>query len=70
VPGDGDRDAQGGVSFYRVGVAIFAVAFVGIGIALVALTAIRGGGAVGFVLGVLFVAAGAGRLWLLRRRAT
>jgi len=56
------------VSLYRAGVAIFAVAFVAIGIALVALTAIRGGGAVGFVLGALFVAAGIGRLSLLRRR--
>jgi hypothetical protein len=56
------------VSFYRVGVAVFAVAFVGIGIGLIAVTAARGGGAVGFVLGVLFVAAGVGRLSLLRRR--
>jgi hypothetical protein len=56
------------VSFYRAGVAIFAVAFVAIGIALVVLTAIRSSGAVGFVLGVLFVAAGIGRLSLLRRR--
>ncbi|HEX6699725.1 MAG TPA: hypothetical protein VF101_03265 [Gaiellaceae bacterium] len=54
--------------FYRAGVAVFAVAFVGIGIALIAVTAARGGGAVGFVLGVLFVAAGVGRLSLLRRR--
>ena len=56
------------MSFYRTGVAIFGVTFVGIGIALVVATAIRGGGAVGFVLGILFVAAGLGRLTLLRRR--
>ena len=56
------------MSFYRTGVAIFGVTFVGIGIALVVATAIRGGGAVGFVLGVFFVAAGLGRLTLLRRR--
>ena len=56
------------MSFYRTGVAIFGVTFVGIGVALVVATAIRGGGAVGFVLGVLFVAAGLGRLTLLRRR--
>jgi hypothetical protein len=55
------------VSFYRAGVAVFAVAFVGIGLALVVLTAVRGGGAVGFLLGALFVAAGLGRLSLLRR---
>jgi hypothetical protein len=56
------------VSFYRAGVTVFAIAFVGIGLALIAVTAARGGGAVGFVLGVLFVAAGVGRLSLLRRR--
>jgi hypothetical protein len=55
------------VSVYRAGVALFGVAFLGIGIALVVVTAIRGGGVVGFVLGVLFVAAGLGRLSLLRR---
>jgi len=56
------------VSFYRAGVAFFAVTFVGIGIALLVVTAVRGGGIVGFVLGALFVAAGLGRLSLLRRR--
>ena len=54
--------------FYRAGIAVFAVTFVGIGIALVVATAVRGGGVVGFVLGVLFVAAGLGRFSLLRRR--
>ena len=56
------------MSFYRAGVALFAVAFVGIGIALLVVTAVRGGGVVGFVVGALFVAAGLGRLSLLRRR--
>ena len=56
------------MSFYRAGVALFAVAFVGTGIALLVVTAVRGGGVVGFVLGALFVAAGLGRLSLLRRR--
>ena len=56
------------MSFYRAGVALFAVAFVGIGIALVVVTAVHGGGAVGFVLGALFVGAGTARLSLLRRR--
>ena len=53
---------------YRVAVAAFAVAFVAIGIALVAVTAAQGGGAVGFLLGALFVALGTARLHLLRRR--
>ena len=52
---------------YRAGVAAFAVAFVGIGIALLAVTAVRGGG-IGYLLGGLFIAAGSGRLYLLTRR--
>jgi hypothetical protein len=55
------------VSAYRLGVAAFAVAFIGIGIALVIVTVVRGGNA-GYVLGPLFVALGLGRLYLLRRR--
>ena len=53
---------------YRLGVAVFAVVFVGIGIALIVVTAAQGGGAFGYVLGVLFMALGAGRLYLLRSR--
>ena len=52
---------------YRLGVAIFSVLFIGIGIALVVVTAVRGGN-VGYVVGPLFVALGVGRLLLLRRR--
>jgi hypothetical protein len=55
------------VSAYRAGLVAFALVFVGIGIALVVVTAVRGGG-IGYVLGLLFVAAGAGRLYLLSRR--
>jgi hypothetical protein len=46
----------------------FSVAFVGIGIALLAVTAAQGGGVVGFLLGGLFVALGVARLTLERRR--
>ena len=53
---------------YRTAVAVFGVTFIGIGIALVVLTAARGGGSFGYVLGVLFVALGLGRLYLLRTR--
>ncbi|MDF2750238.1 MAG: hypothetical protein K0T00_1414 [Gaiellaceae bacterium] len=52
---------------YGWAVAVFAVLFVGIGIALVVATAAEGGGVVGFLLGGLFIALGAGRLALLRR---
>jgi hypothetical protein len=53
---------------YRYGIVLFAVVFVGIGIALIVVTAARGGGAFGYLIGVLFVALGAGRLYLLRTR--
>jgi hypothetical protein len=56
------------VRFYRLGVAVFAVVFIGLGFALLVVTALRGGGVVGFVLGALFIALGAGRLHLLRQR--
>lgn len=56
------------MNLYRGGIAVFAFAFIGIGIALVAVTAAHGGGALGFLLGVLFVALGVGRLYLLRSR--
>jgi hypothetical protein len=56
------------MNLYRGGIAVFGVVFVGIGIALVAVTAARGGGAFGYLIGVLFVALGLGRLYLLRAR--
>jgi hypothetical protein len=46
---------------------VFAVVFVGIGVALIVETAILGGG-VGYVIGLLFVAAGAGRFYVTWRR--
>ncbi len=56
------------MSFYRGATALFAVTFLGIGIALLVVTAARGGGLVGYLLGVLFAALGVGRLYLLRMR--
>jgi hypothetical protein len=53
---------------YRNAVAVFGAVFIGIGIALMVATAVRGGGAFGYVLGVLFAALGLGRLYLLRRQ--
>ena len=52
---------------YRGAVMLFGGAFVVIGFGLLLVTAFHGGGVVGFLLGALFVAAGAGRLYLLRR---
>jgi hypothetical protein len=52
---------------YRGATTLFGLAAVGIGIAILVQTAREGGG-LGYLIGVLFVALGAGRLFLLRRR--
>ena len=54
--------------FYRRSILVFGLVAIGLGIALLAETAAAGGGSTGYVLGVLFVALGVGRLYLLRRR--
>ena len=56
------------MNLYRGGIAVFGVVFVGIGIALLIVTAVHGGAAFGYLIGVLFVALGIGRLYLLRAR--
>ena len=56
------------MSLYRRGIAFFGVVFVGVGIALVVVTAVNGGAAFGYLVGVLFIALGVGRLYLLRAR--
>lgn len=56
------------MKLYSRAVLAFSVAFVGIGIALLAVTAAQGGGVVGFLLGGLFVALGIARLTLERKR--
>ena len=53
---------------HRAVVSAFALAFMAIGVAMLVVTTIHGGGVVGYLLGMLFVAAGAGRLYLVRRR--
>jgi hypothetical protein len=55
------------MTFYRGVVIVLALTFVGIGVALLAVTAANGGGVLGFLLGGLFIALGVGRLTLLRR---
>ena len=55
------------MTLYRGAVAVLALVFVGIGIALLVVTAVNGGGVLGFVLGALFIALGVGRLTLLRK---
>ena len=53
---------------YSWSVVVFSVLFVLIGIALLVRTAVAGGGVLGFVLGGLFIALGAGRLTVERKR--
>jgi hypothetical protein len=54
--------------FYAWATVVFSIVFVGIGVALLVVTAAQGGGVVGFLLGGLFVALGIARLTLERRR--
>ena len=56
------------MNFYRHSLAAFAFIFIGIGIALLVVTAAHGGAAFGYLMGVLFLALGFGRLYLLRAR--
>jgi len=55
--------------FQRTTTRVLSLCMVAVGIAIVARTVAAGGGALarGIVIGVLFVAAGAGRLWLAAR---
>lgn len=54
---------------YDLATRAFSVTIIGFGIAIVAITLARGGGpaSTGIVLGVLFIALGAGRLYLAMR---
>jgi hypothetical protein len=54
---------------YQLAVRIFSVTIIGFGLAILIVTLVRGGGplAVGFLFGLLFVAMGAGRLYLSMR---
>jgi hypothetical protein len=52
---------------HRQFVVAFAFVFIALGVALLVQTA-RTGGSLGYLLGVLFVALGIGRLYLVRRR--
>jgi hypothetical protein len=52
---------------YRNATLIFGLVAIGLGIAILVQTARHGGG-LGYVIGVLFVALGAGRLYLLKHR--
>jgi hypothetical protein len=53
---------------YRRSVFVFGLVAIGLGIALLVETVAVGGGSTGYLLGVLFIGLGVGRLYLLRRR--
>jgi hypothetical protein len=54
---------------HRAGSLVLSAAMVAIGVAMLVVTIANGGGplAVGVLVGLLFVVAGGGRLWLTRR---
>ena len=58
------------MSVHQRATVAFGLLSIGLGLALIVRTAVAGAsaGSVGYVLGVLFVALGLGRLYLLRRR--
>ncbi|MBX5473771.1 MAG: hypothetical protein IRZ20_01995 [Thermoleophilia bacterium] len=53
---------------YRRAVLVFGLVAVGLGIAILVQTARAGGGSVGYAFGLLLLALGCARLYLLRRR--
>jgi hypothetical protein len=55
------------MTFRAASTLAFAVVFVGIGVALIVETAIVGGG-IGYLIGLLFLAAGAGRFYVTWKR--
>jgi hypothetical protein len=56
------------VSFHRRAVFVFGVVSIVLGVALLVETAALGGGSIGFILGLLFIALGVARIYLLRQR--
>jgi hypothetical protein len=53
---------------YRYVSLVLSLTLVGLGVAMVVRTLAGGGGTVGIILGPMFVAAGAGRLYVFRAR--
>jgi hypothetical protein len=56
------------MSAYRRLTLLFSLTMIGLGVAMIAVTLANGGGQVGFLLGTLFVIAGAARLYVQRGR--
>jgi hypothetical protein len=65
MPGDGGRAAGGGrVRAYAVATLLLSATIAALGLTMLVLTVVRGGGAGGYLLGTLFLAAGLGRLYV------
>jgi hypothetical protein len=58
-----------GERVYRAAVLVFSLAFAAIGLTVLTVTLVNGGGpaSVGFLMGIAFLAVGAGRIWLSLR---
>jgi hypothetical protein len=56
------------VRTYTIAVLAFCALFVALGVAILVRTAAAGGGAVGFVVGALFIVLGVARFTIERRR--
>jgi hypothetical protein len=56
------------VKVYRSMVLLLALGMIALGAAMIVVTLTHGGFGVGILLGLLFIAAGGGRAWMLRRR--
>lgn len=54
--------------WYHRAVLVFSVVFIALGLALLAVTALNGGGVLGLVLGALFMVLGVARFQLERKR--
>jgi len=54
------------VTAYRWLSLLLSVTLIGLGVAMIVVTLASGGGMLGIVLGPMFVAAGAGRIWASR----
>lgn len=68
MPRDGrDREGSGLNTMYRRSVQTFGLIAIVLGFGILVRTAWDGGG-IGYVFGCLFVAVGAGRIYLLHRR--
>lgn len=70
MSGGPERGRPGGSEGYQLATRAFSVTIIGFGIAILAVTLANGGGplSTGFLLGVMFTALGAGRLYLSLRR--